>query len=120
MQVHTDDDDACDPIALSKLLRLEWIFVHISALVATSPVDERSDDVVLLPDGIFMRCVELRYTLADDSGAVPRGRSNSGIDLRMRERFGSGRWGWGQGRHVAVEIDPELARLKIRSVEVRG
>lgn len=78
--------------------------------------------MTLTPDGIFARCIELRYTLPDESrlGTAAQGRGNEGADRRMRERFASGRFGWEQGRHIAVEIDPVLDRLKIRSVEVRG
>ena len=115
------DDDAFNPTTLSRLLRLEWVFVHISALVDIP--DRGSDGMTLAaPDGIFTRCIELRYTLADESrpGTAAQGGGNGGADRRMRERFGSGRWGWGEGRHIAVEIDPALERLKIRSVEVRG
>ena len=107
---------------LSKLLRLEWVFVHISAL---SPSAEEA----LTAEGIFPRSVELRYTLplAEDprgggggdaaaaSTAPPQAhrpphRAGGGsappqsqqpaasVNMRMRERFGSGRWGWAEGR----------------------
>ena len=112
------DDDAYNPITLSKLLRLEWVFVHISAVVGTPSSVKGSSEMTLTPDGIFPRCVELRYTLAKESSQGAG--MNGGTDRRMRERFGSGRWGWGHGRHVAVEVDPALDRLKICSVEVRG
>ena len=73
--------------------------------------------MTLTPNGIFTRCIELRYTLAEGDS---QDAATQGAHRRMRERFGSGRWGWGQGRHVAVEIDPSLERLRIRAVEVLG
>lgn len=123
LQMNTDDD-TCNPVVLSKLLRLDWVFIHISALVV-APAGTEGVDMTLTSDGIFTRCIELRYTLAEDSAdAVAHGgmgvRGSGDANRRMREQFGSGRWGWDQGRHVAVEIDPFLANLKIRSVEVRG
>ena len=118
MQLRTDtDDDSINPVILSKLLRLEWVFVHISALIGT-PIANRDDGATTLtPDGIFTRCVELRYTLAE---GLSHDTTVQAANHRMRERFGAGRWGWGQGRHVAVEIDPSLERLRIRAVEVLG
>eukprot|EP01043_Picozoa_sp_COSAG02_P008771 COSAG02_NODE_286_length_25649_cov_13.411272_24_plen_111_part_00 len=107
------DDDSTNPVILSKLLRLEWVFVHISALIGSPIANRDGGATTLTQDGIFTRCIELRYTLAE-------GGSHDTTAHRMRERYGFGRWGWGQGRHVAVEIDPSLERLSIRAVEVLG
>jgi hypothetical protein len=118
IKLQTDtDDDSLNPITLSKLLRLEWVFVHISAVIGTPTTNSGGGAMALKPDGIFTRCVELRYTLAEGGS---QDAAAQGANRRMRERFGSGRWGWGQGRHVAVEIDPSLERLRIRAVEVLG
>ena len=176
-------DASYNPLVLSKLLRLEWVFVHISgwcengssfepliAIQNRSIYQDRlgtnigetqkrlpfcatalspSTEEVLTAEGIFPRSVELRYTLAEEprggggdaaaaaastappqahrpphraggGSAPPQSQPAASVNLRMRERFGSGRWGWAEGRHIAVDVDPALARLKIRSVEVRG
>ena len=123
------DDDLFNPVEVSKLLRLDWVFVHISAL---TPDDERP----LSAEEIFPRVVELRYTLAEDlapSPATPppleshrpphrpQQQQAMGLASTLRQRFGGvGRWGWAEGRHIAVEVEPAMVPLRIRKVEVRG
>ena len=56
--------EAPDPLALSRCLRLDWAFVHITALFPSSDDTDTTTPPTLADEEIFPREVELRYRLA--------------------------------------------------------